>query len=170
MTASNIPHERIFIDKQSGKNTARPGLQKLLAKVKCGDTVVVESVSRFARNTRQFHRILRICERRTQKIAKANASAVIILFFRPISFNIFCIMGISLVFSSTAAWPTIVNRCIDVFGMDEKVHLVKQRHMRKINRIIKSKKRKNAPCFWSRKVYGTSHKNQRKLIFAPGVF
>ena len=41
---------------------------------------------------------------------------------------------------------TYVNRCIDVFGMDEKVHLVKQRHMRKINRIIKSKKRKNAPC------------------------
>jgi hypothetical protein len=33
---------------------------------------------------------------------------------------------------------TYVNRCIDVFGMSEKVHVVKQRHMRKMNRIIKS--------------------------------
>ena len=54
MTALKIPHERIFVDKQSGKNTARPGLQKLLTKVKCGDTVVVESVSRFARNTKDL--------------------------------------------------------------------------------------------------------------------
>jgi len=49
-----IPEENIVIDKQSGKNTARPGLQRLLAKVKRGDTVVVESVSRFARNTKDL--------------------------------------------------------------------------------------------------------------------
>ena len=49
-----IPESCIFIDKQSGKNTARPSLQKLLSIVKPGDTVVVESVSRFARNTRDL--------------------------------------------------------------------------------------------------------------------
>ena len=54
MTALKIPHEQIFIDKQSGKNTVRPGLQKLLARVKSGDTVIVESVSRFARNTKDL--------------------------------------------------------------------------------------------------------------------
>jgi len=54
MNALKIPSEQIFIDKQSGKNTARPGLQKLLAEVRHGDTVVVESVSRFARNTRDL--------------------------------------------------------------------------------------------------------------------
>jgi len=54
MTALGIPPERIFIDRQSGKNTARPQLQKLLANVQSGDTVVVESVSRFARNTRDL--------------------------------------------------------------------------------------------------------------------
>ena len=32
---------------------------------------------------------------------------------------------------------TYVNRCIEVFGMDENVHIVKQRHMRKMNRILK---------------------------------
>lgn len=46
-----IPQAQIFMDKQSGKDTVRPGLQKLLATVKSGDTVIVESVSRFARNT-----------------------------------------------------------------------------------------------------------------------
>jgi DNA invertase Pin-like site-specific DNA recombinase len=54
MNALNIPPENIFIDKQSGKNTARPGLQRLLSAVRCGDTVIVESVSRFARNTRDL--------------------------------------------------------------------------------------------------------------------
>ena len=54
MDALKIPHGNIFLDKQSGKNTARPGLQKLLVKVKRGDTVVVESVSRFARNTKDL--------------------------------------------------------------------------------------------------------------------
>jgi len=49
-----IPESCIYIDKQSGKNTARPALQKLLATVKPGDTVVVEAISRFARNTRDL--------------------------------------------------------------------------------------------------------------------
>jgi len=43
MDALGIPRENIFIDKQSGKNTARPGLQRLMATVNCGDTIVVES-------------------------------------------------------------------------------------------------------------------------------
>jgi DNA invertase Pin-like site-specific DNA recombinase len=54
MNELKIPPENIFMDKQSGKNTARPGLQKLLSTVKVGDTVIVESVSRFARNTKDL--------------------------------------------------------------------------------------------------------------------
>ena len=64
MTALGISPERIFIDRQSGKNTARPQLQKLLARVKPGDTVIVESVSRFARNTRD---LLELVEQLTSK-------------------------------------------------------------------------------------------------------
>ena len=63
MEALGIPKENIFLDKQSGKNTARPGLQRLLKTVKKGDTVVVESVSRFARNTRD---LLELVERLTK--------------------------------------------------------------------------------------------------------
>ena len=54
MSELKIPQENIYIDKLSGKNTARPSLQKLLSKVKQGDTIIVESVSRFARNTRDL--------------------------------------------------------------------------------------------------------------------
>jgi len=54
MDALGVPKENIYMDKLSGKNTARPGLQKLLATVKPGDTIIVESVSRFARNTRDL--------------------------------------------------------------------------------------------------------------------
>ena len=54
MNELKIPAERIYIDKQSGKNTSRPSLQKLLSVVQKGDTIIVESVSRFARNTKDL--------------------------------------------------------------------------------------------------------------------
>jgi len=54
LTEQGIAPENIYTDKLSGKNTARPGLQKLLATVNHGDCVVVESFSRFSRNTRDL--------------------------------------------------------------------------------------------------------------------
>jgi len=54
MTELGVLPTNIYIDKQSGKNTARPGLQKLMFAIKSGDTVIVESISRFARNTRDL--------------------------------------------------------------------------------------------------------------------
>ena len=54
MNDQKIPKENIFIDKQSGKNLLRPGLHKLLSKAQKGDTIIVDSISRFARNTRDL--------------------------------------------------------------------------------------------------------------------
>ncbi|MDR2546720.1 MAG: recombinase family protein [Lachnospiraceae bacterium] len=54
MAELKIPLENIFTDKLSGKNMARPELQKLMTTAKSGDTIIVESVSRFARNTRDL--------------------------------------------------------------------------------------------------------------------
>ena len=54
MEALKIPTDHIYSDKQGGKNTVRPGLHRLLEKVGRGDTVIVESVSRFARNTKDL--------------------------------------------------------------------------------------------------------------------
>lgn len=56
--------DEIYIDRMSGKNTDRPELKKLLAYVRRGDTVVVESISRFARNTRD---LLELVEQLSEK-------------------------------------------------------------------------------------------------------
>ena len=46
--------EAVYIDRMSGKSADRPELKSLLEFVRCGDVVVVESISRFARNTRDL--------------------------------------------------------------------------------------------------------------------
>lgn len=50
----------LFIDKISGKNTDRPELKRLLSFVRKGDTVIVESISRFARNTKDLLALIEI--------------------------------------------------------------------------------------------------------------
>lgn len=56
--------DELYIDKASGKNAQRPELQKMMEYVRKGDTVVVESISRFARNTRD---LLELVEQLTAK-------------------------------------------------------------------------------------------------------
>lgn len=46
--------DELFIDKASGKNADRPELNRMMNFVRRGDTVIVESISRFARNTRDL--------------------------------------------------------------------------------------------------------------------
>ena len=55
---------QIYIDRMSGKNTDRPELKRMMTFVREGDTVIVESISRFARNTRD---LLELVERLTAK-------------------------------------------------------------------------------------------------------
>ena len=56
--------EKVFIDRISGKNTDRPELRKMMSFVRQGDSVVVESISRFARNTKD---LLELVEQLTSK-------------------------------------------------------------------------------------------------------
>ncbi len=56
--------DEIYIDKASGKSTDRPQLKQMMEYVRKGDTVIVESISRFARNTRD---LLELVERLTDK-------------------------------------------------------------------------------------------------------
>ncbi|MEA5083619.1 MAG: recombinase family protein [Lachnospiraceae bacterium] len=46
--------DEIFMDKASGKNSDRPELKRMLEFVRNGDTVICESISRFARNTKDL--------------------------------------------------------------------------------------------------------------------
>ena len=56
--------DEVYIDRMSGKNTNRPELQKMMEYVRRGDTVIVESISRFARNTKD---LLELVEQLTAK-------------------------------------------------------------------------------------------------------
>ena len=56
--------EILFIDKASGKNAERSELIRMMEFVRQGDIIVVESISRFARNTRD---LLELVERLTAK-------------------------------------------------------------------------------------------------------
>lgn len=57
-------YEKVFVDKASGKNTDRPELKKMMEYVREGDTVTVDSYSRFARSTID---LLRMVEELNQK-------------------------------------------------------------------------------------------------------
>lgn len=56
--------EKVFVDKASGKNVNRPQLNEMLAFARQDDTIVVESISRFARNTKD---LLELMEKLTAK-------------------------------------------------------------------------------------------------------
>ena len=64
MENRGIPPEQIYLEKLSGKDIKRPILQSLMNTVQKGDTVVVESISRFARNTKD---LLGLVEKLTNK-------------------------------------------------------------------------------------------------------
>lgn len=42
--------DRVYMDKQSGKDFARPAYQRMLRKMKNGDTLVIKSIDRLGRN------------------------------------------------------------------------------------------------------------------------
>ena len=56
--------DQVYIDRVSGKNTERPELKRMMSFVREGDMVIVESISRFARNTRD---LLDLVEQLTRK-------------------------------------------------------------------------------------------------------
>lgn len=56
--------ELIFIDRMSGKTRNRPELNRMLEFMREGDTVIVESISRFARNTRDLLELMEQLQRK----------------------------------------------------------------------------------------------------------
>ncbi|MEF8715303.1 MAG: recombinase family protein [Accumulibacter sp.] len=60
--------DRVFTDKASGKDTHRPQLETLLAFVRDGDTVVVHSMDRLARNLDDLLRLVQKLTKRGVRI------------------------------------------------------------------------------------------------------
>ena len=70
----NLSVDKVYIDTMSGKNTDRPELKRMLEYVRKGDTVVVESISRFARNTRDLLELVdRLSEKEVEFISQKEA-------------------------------------------------------------------------------------------------
>lgn len=61
---ASLSVDEVYIDRMSGKSYDRPELKKMIEYVRQGDTVIVESISRFARNTRD---LLELVEKLTAK-------------------------------------------------------------------------------------------------------
>jgi DNA invertase Pin-like site-specific DNA recombinase len=55
-----IEIERTFTDKASGKDAARPALEEMVGFVRDGDTVIVHSMDRLARNLDDLRRLVRV--------------------------------------------------------------------------------------------------------------
>jgi DNA invertase Pin-like site-specific DNA recombinase len=60
--------DKVFTDKASGKDTQRPELERLLAFVREGDTVVVHSMDRLARNLDDLRRLVQKLTQRGVRI------------------------------------------------------------------------------------------------------
>ncbi len=66
--------DEVYIDRMSGKNTNRPELQRMMEYVRRGDTVIVESISRFARNTRDLLELVaQLTEKGVEFVSKKEA-------------------------------------------------------------------------------------------------
>ena len=72
MAEQGIDAKHIYTDKASGKNTDRPAFHKMMNYVREGDTVIVESISRIARNPRD---LLGIVEQLTAKGVPSQSGA-----------------------------------------------------------------------------------------------
>jgi DNA invertase Pin-like site-specific DNA recombinase len=64
----HLDADRVFTDKASGKDTDRPELQALLAYARDGDTVVVHSMDRLARNVDDLRRLVQHETRRGVRV------------------------------------------------------------------------------------------------------
>ena len=66
--------DEVYIDRLSGKNTDRPELKKMMDYVRKGDTVIVESISRFARNTRNLLELIeKLSEKGVEVVSRKEA-------------------------------------------------------------------------------------------------
>ena len=63
---NGVPEENIFLDKQSGKDFNRPQYQRLLKKMKPGDTLFVKSIDRLGRDYEEIMNQWRIITKEWQ--------------------------------------------------------------------------------------------------------
>ena len=89
-----IEVERIFEDKVSGKDADRPKLAEMLAFVRDGDTVVVHSMDRLARNLDDLRRIVRALTARGVRVEFVKESLTFTGEDSPMATLLLSVMGV----------------------------------------------------------------------------
>ena len=85
--------DRIFTDKASGKDTSRPQLVELLAFVREGDTVVVDSMDRLARNLDDLRKLVQQLTQRGIRVEFLKESLTFTGEDSPMSQLLLSVMG-----------------------------------------------------------------------------
>ncbi len=88
-----IEVERVFTDKASGKDTARPQLDELIAFVRAGDTVLVHSMDRLARNLDDLRRLVRTLTGKGVRVEFVKESLVFTDEDSPMATLLLSVMG-----------------------------------------------------------------------------
>lgn len=85
--------DKVFVDKASGKDVHRPELDSLLSFVREGDTVVVHSMDRLARNLDDLRRIVQSLTKRKVRIEFVKESLTFTGEDSPMSNLMLSVMG-----------------------------------------------------------------------------
>jgi len=85
--------DRIFIDKASGKDIQRPELEKLLSYVRPGDTIVVHSMDRLARNLDNLRQLVHTLTSRGVRVQFIKESLTFTGEDSPMSTLLLSVMG-----------------------------------------------------------------------------
>lgn len=89
----SVKADKLFIDKASGKDTVRPQLQALLEYVRDGDTVVVHSLDRLARNLDDLRRIVQTLNAKDVKVQFLKENLIFTGEDSPMSNLLLSVMG-----------------------------------------------------------------------------
>ncbi len=89
----NVQVNKVFTDKASGKDTQRPELDALLSFVREGDTVVVHSMDRLARNLDDLRRLVQSLTARGVRIEFVKESMTFIGEDSPMANLMLSVMG-----------------------------------------------------------------------------
>jgi DNA invertase Pin-like site-specific DNA recombinase len=85
--------DKIFTDKLSGKNVERPALQQLIEFAREGDTVVVHSMDRLARNLDDLRKLVYMLTSKKVKVEFIKESLVFTGDDSPMSMLLLSVMG-----------------------------------------------------------------------------
>lgn len=88
-----VPLDKIFTDKASGKDLKRPAFQELLDYVREGDTVMVHSLDRLARNLDHLRHVINVLTQKGVRIEFLKEKLVFTGEDSPLSHLLLSVMG-----------------------------------------------------------------------------